>query len=55
LVWDTAAFQVVTRAVVWALKHALKSSVLMYVDDIMGVRFVEDFEGRSGRCSADMR
>jgi hypothetical protein len=39
-----AAFQVVTRAVVWELKHALKSSELMYVDDIMGVGFIEDIE-----------
>jgi hypothetical protein len=39
-----AAFQVVTRAVLWEMKHALKSSVLMYVDDILGVGFVKDIQ-----------
>lgn len=34
-----AAFQVVTRAVSWELRHALHSSTLMYVDDIIGVCF----------------
>jgi hypothetical protein len=37
-----AAFQVVTRAISWELKHSLRSSTLMYVDDIIGVCFVED-------------
>ena len=37
-----AAFQVVTRAITWELRHALKSSTVMYVDDIMGVCFAED-------------
>lgn len=37
-----AAFQVVTRAISWELKHAAKSSTLMYVDDIVGVCFAVD-------------
>jgi hypothetical protein len=38
-VWSgtPAAFQVVTRAIAWEMKHALKSRTLMYVDDIIGV------------------
>jgi hypothetical protein len=36
-----AAFQVVTRAIIWELRHALQSDVLMYVDDIMGVGMAE--------------
>jgi hypothetical protein len=39
-----AAFQVVTRAISWELKHALKSRTLMYVDDVVGVCFAEDVE-----------
>ena len=39
-----AAFQVVTRAISWELKHKLRSSTLMYVDDIIGVGFDEDIE-----------
>ena len=39
-----AAFQVVTRAISWELKHALKSSTLMYVDDIIGICFVKDLD-----------
>ena len=39
-----AAFQVVTRAISWELRHALKSSTLMYVDDIIGVCFVSDVD-----------
>jgi hypothetical protein len=35
---------VVTRAIAWELKHALKSRTLMYVDDIIGVGFAEDIE-----------
>lgn len=37
-----AAFQVVTRAICWELKYALKSSTLMYVDDIIGVCLAKD-------------
>ena len=36
-----AAFKVVTRAVAWELRHALRSSTLMYVD-VLGVCFKED-------------
>jgi hypothetical protein len=39
-----AAFQVVTRAITWELKHALRSSTVMYVDDIIGVCFADDLE-----------
>lgn len=39
-----AAFQVVTRAITWELRHALRSRTVMYVDDIIGVCFVEDLE-----------
>ena len=39
-----AAFQVVTRAITWELRHALRSSTLMYVDDIIGVCFAEDVD-----------
>ena len=39
-----AAFQVVTRAISWELKHALRSRTLMYVDDIIGVCFAEDVD-----------
>ena len=34
-----AAFQAVTRAIQWELKHRLAGSTLMYVDDIIGVCF----------------
>lgn len=34
-----AAFQVVTRAIQWELKHKLFRSTLMYVDDIIGLCF----------------
>jgi hypothetical protein len=44
-----AAFQVVTRAIVWELKHALHSRTVMYVDDIMGVCFAEDLEADLAR------
>ena len=37
-----AAFQVVTRAISWELKHALQSHTVMYVDDIIGIGFAED-------------
>jgi hypothetical protein len=39
-----AAFQVVTRAITWELRHALRSSTFVYVDEIMGVCFAKDFE-----------
>ena len=39
-----AAFQVVTRAITWELRHALRSSTVMYVDDIIGVCFASDLE-----------
>lgn len=39
-----AAFQVVTRAISWELKHALRSQTLMYVDDIIGVCFADDVD-----------
>ena len=37
-----AAFQVVTRAISWELAHTLHSRTLMYVDDIVGICFVDD-------------
>ena len=37
-----AAFQVVTRAISWELRYALRSRTLMYVDDIIGVGFDKD-------------
>jgi hypothetical protein len=39
-----AAFQIVTRAISWELRHSLCSRTLMYVDDIVGVCFVEDVD-----------
>jgi hypothetical protein len=36
-----AAFQVVTRAITWELRHSLQSDVMMYVDDIIGVGMVD--------------
>ena len=39
-----AAFQVVTRAITWELRHALRSSTVMYVDDIVGVCMLGDLE-----------
>jgi hypothetical protein len=39
-----AAFQVVTRAITWELRHALRRRTVMYVDDVMGVCFKEDLE-----------
>jgi hypothetical protein len=38
-----AAFQVVTRAISWEMKHALRSSTL-YVDDINGVCFTTEVD-----------
>jgi hypothetical protein len=40
-----AAFQVVTRAISWELRHALHSRTLMYVDDIIGVGFARYIPG----------
>jgi hypothetical protein len=40
-----AAFQVVTRAITWELKHALQSRTVMYVDVIVGVCFKTDLKG----------
>ena len=37
-----AAFQVVTRAISWEPRHALKSRTVMYVDDIIGIGFADD-------------
>ncbi len=39
-----AAFQVVTRAIQWELRHRLSSSTIMYVDDIIGVGMLADIE-----------
>ena len=39
-----AAFQVVTRAITWELRHKLRSRTLMYVDDVIGVCFAEDVD-----------
>lgn len=36
-----AAFQVITRAITFELRHCLRSSVSMYVDDIIGVGMAE--------------
>jgi hypothetical protein len=32
-----AAFQVITRAIVWELRHKLRGKAKMYVDDIFRV------------------
>jgi hypothetical protein len=40
----SAAFQGVTRAITWELRHALRSRTVMYVDDDMGVCFADDLE-----------
>jgi hypothetical protein len=32
-----AAFQAVTRAITWELRHSLRSRTVMYVGDIIGV------------------
>ena len=37
-----AAFQVITRAVAWELRHRLTSASIMYVDDIIGVGLEKD-------------
>ena len=39
-----AAFQVVTRALKWELRHLLQSLIDMYVDDIIGVCFAKDLQ-----------
>jgi hypothetical protein len=47
-----AAFQVVTRAITWELRYALRSRTLMYVDDIVGVCFVGDLDTDLSRTRA---
>ena len=47
-----AAFQVVTRAITWELRYALRSRTLMYVDDIVGVCFVGDLDADLSRTRA---
>jgi hypothetical protein len=51
-----AAFQVVTRAISWELKYALRSRTLMYVDDIVGICFKDDVDSdlstTRGICTA---
>jgi hypothetical protein len=51
-----AAFQVVTRAISWELKYALRSWTLMYVDDIIGICFKDDVDSdlstTRGICTA---
>ena len=39
-----AAFQVVTRAIMWELRHTLQSDVMMYVDDIIGVGMADHIQ-----------
>jgi hypothetical protein len=39
-----AAFQVVTRAITWELRNGLRSSTLMYVDDIIGICLAKDVD-----------
>ena len=43
-----AAFQVITRAIQWELKHLLDSLILMYVDDIIGMYFAKDIASDLG-------
>jgi hypothetical protein len=45
-----ATFQVVTRAITWELRHALRSQTVMCVDDIMGICFVGDLEADLARA-----
>jgi hypothetical protein len=40
----SAAFQVVTRAICWELRHALHRRTLIYVDDIVGVCLESDLK-----------
>lgn len=51
-----AAFQVVTRAIQWELKHCLQSSTIMYLDDIIGVgmacNVVEDLRRTRDVCTS---
>ena len=46
-----AAFQVVTRAISFELRHRLKSRTLMYVDDIIGIGMAGDIEEDIKRCT----
>ena len=39
-----AAFQVVTRAVQWELRHRLRSSTIMYLDGTVGVCMLHDLD-----------
>ena len=39
-----AAFQVVTRALLWETRHRLESRTVMYVDDIVGICFADQVE-----------
>ena len=39
-----AAFQVITRAISWELRHHVSSATVMYVDDIVGVGLVGEIE-----------
>jgi hypothetical protein len=43
-IFGWSAFQVVTRAICWELRHAFRGRTLMYVDDIVGVCFVGDLK-----------
>ena len=45
-----AAFQVVSRAIQWELKHRLKGDCRMYVDDIIGVYMASDLDSEV-RCA----
>jgi hypothetical protein len=38
-------FQVVTRAISWELRHALRSRTVMYVDEIVGISFADELAG----------
>ena len=46
-----AAFQTVTRAIKFELKHKLKSRTLMYVDDVIGVGLATDIEEDIRLCT----
>jgi hypothetical protein len=46
-----AAFQVVTRAISFELRHRLKSRTLMYVDDVIGIDMLADIEEDIKRCT----
>ena len=48
-----AAFQVVSRGIQWELLHSLKGRCRMYVDDIVGVCFVQDLDSEV-QCAKDV-